>query len=98
MTEKEKEQLAQIIEYYRPDLQIRVAVEEMAELIQALMKQQRNVYEAEEPSRNYDHILEEMADVEIMLEQLKMIFVTSEYSYDAIIQSKIYRQLERMKR
>lgn len=49
--------------------QIHMAIEECGELIVVLTKHFRN-----NGSSNMDDILEEMADVEIMLEQLKIIF------------------------
>lgn len=47
--------------------QLDIAIEEMSELIQAICKQKRG-------KCNLDNILEEIVDVEIMLEQLKMIY------------------------
>lgn len=56
---------------YGDDSQINMAVEEMSELIKALMKSRRNDVDVQE---NLHNIVEEIADVEIMLEQLKLIF------------------------
>lgn len=55
----------QAIEMYGKNNQVDVAIEEMAELTQALIHNRRG-----RPS----NIPEEIADVEIMLEQLKIIF------------------------
>ncbi len=52
------------IEFWGGDLQLDVLIEEMAELTQALIKRKRGTY---------DNIDEEIADVEIMLEQAKII-------------------------
>lgn len=49
------------------DLQVIMAIEEMAELTQALTKDLRGIPDS-------DNILEEMADVEIMLTQLKIVY------------------------
>lgn len=59
--------------------QMDMAVEECSELIKALMKRKRN------PNNpvTVDNILEEMADVEIMLEQLKVMY-DYKYSNDAV--------------
>lgn len=54
------------INKYGEEYQTAVAIEEMAELQKELTKALRGT-----PSR--DHITEEVADVEIMLEQVKMI-------------------------
>lgn len=45
------------------------AIEEMSELIKALLK-----YRRQPDHFNRDHVIEEMADVGIMLDQLRMIF------------------------
>lgn len=59
------------IDTYGEDSQTNIAVEEMSELIKALMKLRRNDVDKKEIFRN---VAEEIADVEIMLEQLKLIF------------------------
>lgn len=51
--------------------EVDVAIEEMSELTKELVKHRRG-------KRNILHIAEEIADVEIMLEQLKMIFKCSD--------------------
>jgi hypothetical protein len=55
------------IEKWGQPLQIGMAIEEMAELIKELNKWMRG-------KKNDENIIEEMADVEIMLEQLKVMF------------------------
>lgn len=49
------------------DLQLNVAIEELSELTKEICKHKRG-------ADNADHIAEEMADVEIMLEQMKIMF------------------------
>jgi len=51
------------------DVQVAIAIEEMAELIQALIKLERDRRDA-----NDDKVREEIADVEIMMEQLRILF------------------------
>ena len=65
--------LEQAIEYYGDDHQIDKALEEMSELTKALLKLRycENRYERQIVQ---DAVDEEMADVEIMLEQMKLIF------------------------
>lgn len=71
--------------------QIAKTVEECAELIVAIAK-----------NENVDDILEEMADVEIMLEQMKLIFnydfrLTSPHSkFHAIKEKKLLRLRRRL--
>jgi len=65
--------LERAIEYYGDDHQIDKALEEMSELTKALLKLRycTNRYERQIVQ---DAVDEEMADVEIMLAQLKLIF------------------------
>lgn len=63
--------IARAVETYGDESQIKVAVEEMSELTQALMKSFRKDVNLETVKEN---IAEEIADVEIMLDQLKLIF------------------------
>ena len=51
------------------DAQIKIAMEECVELVKALLKLDRK-----NNGSTRDDVLEEMADVEIMIEQLKLIF------------------------
>jgi len=67
--------------------QIIVAIEEMSELIQALTKHLRTDLVT-------DNLSEEIADVEIMIEQLRTIFVGIN---DKIDETKAYK-LERLER
>jgi NTP pyrophosphatase (non-canonical NTP hydrolase) len=63
------------IEKYGIEAQVDVAIEEMSELTKALLKYRRvenkNIHTQEEP---YFNLLEEIADVQIMLEQLRIIY------------------------
>lgn len=63
----QKEICKRAVEQYGKQPQIIMAMEEMSELIQALSKSIRG-------KENVDNIAEEIADVEIMLMQLKFIF------------------------
>ena len=54
------------IEHYGRETQMLVCIEEMAELIQAICKRMRGI-------DNFDNLAEEMADVEITQEQLRMM-------------------------
>ena len=56
----------QAIAKFGKDAQLKMAIEEMAELTQAICKSFRE-------SNNHENIVEEIADVEIMLAQLKII-------------------------
>lgn len=71
-----KEIMQKAINTYGVDTQVDMAIEEMSELIKVLLKYRRT---QKEPSKwDYEvvkaNVVEEIADVEIMVEQLKMIF------------------------
>lgn len=59
--------MKQAIVKYGKDAQIKMAIEEMSELTQALCKDFRG-------KGNAENIAEEIADVEIMIQQLQIIF------------------------
>ena len=67
MTEYERTTFERALERYGPELQTSVLVEEMAELQKEICKYWRG-------RPNYDHIAEEMADLSIMLDQMKLLF------------------------
>jgi len=70
--------LLDAIHKYGRDIQIEIAIEEMAELIKALQKIKRGDPNNTTQWLNLLHnICEEVADVEIMIEQLKLIYPTS---------------------
>lgn len=67
MTDQERIVFERALATYGPDAQLTVALEEMAELQKELCKYRRG-------RANYDHIAEEIADVGIMLDQMRMLF------------------------
>lgn len=75
--EREGAILERALEKYGANAQRRQMIEEMAELTQALCKLERVV---ESPNyatawnRAYDHVLEEIADVQIMLNQMQLFY------------------------
>ena len=69
MTEAQKDTLAQAVLLFGETSQINMAIEEAGELITALAKRDRN-----RNGSSITQILEEMADVHIMLHQLILIF------------------------
>ena len=90
------DKLKKIIEAYGEDSQVHIAIEEMSELVKALLKYRRAVEYGGDAEKCKAHITEEMADVWIMLFQLELIFRNA----DAIrsqIEYKIERQLKRIK-
>lgn len=77
--------------HYGFDSQSRQTIEEMAELTVALSKMHRK-YSKE----NLDNIIEELADVQIMIEQM-MFLTSSKNEVEQIMEQKIKRQLARIK-
>lgn len=73
-----------IADYYGLENQLGKCIEELNELVEALSHQ------------NIDHVREEIADVENMLEQIKYLLRLSDYSIRRIRLSKTFRQLTRM--
>jgi len=67
---KRNEILQDAIKHYGETMQQQVAIEEMAELTKELVKWARGDHSFERVA----HVLEEIADVQIMLDQLKIIF------------------------
>lgn len=57
----------EVVSKYGSDIQSTICMEECAELIQAISKMKRG-------KDNRDNLIEEMADVYIILEQLKFIY------------------------
>ena len=105
MTRKEK--IRTIGRHYGYDAQSRQCIEEMAELIQAINKYWRKDLEygkhmcnpcdgyMPDYSKEYWNLVEEIADVQIMLEQMKF-FLTADHEINNIIDEKLDRQLERI--
>jgi NTP pyrophosphatase (non-canonical NTP hydrolase) len=68
------------------DSQIKMCIEELAELIQALAKLGRNIN-----GSDFDNVAEEIADVEICTEQIKQIFLL-----DGNVDQYKYKKLQRL--
>ena len=77
-----------LLEKYK-DKQIIIAIEELSELQKELCKSLRNNY-------NYGNIVEEIADVEIMLEQMKIYFEIKENEIEEMKEIKTKRTKERL--
>lgn len=86
----DKQKLLFIINSYGTRSQEDVAIEEMAELQKAILKHRR--YTGDETRAE---IIDEIADVEIMIEQLKIIF-SCKKEVESRIDYKIERQIKRI--
>lgn len=84
-----KEVCSEILNRCGIQKQSMIACEECAELIQAISKKMR-CYEA------HDNLIEEIADVTIMIEQLKIQFRLSDKDIDTMVKLKLLRTAERL--
>lgn len=101
-------ELTTILDHYESKAQSRQAIEELSELIQAICKCERMNYtfgeceddpeKLEKAENAYKNLLGEIADVIVMIEQLKiMVGERGRTRIENIIDEKINRQLERIK-
>lgn len=82
----------EILEKYGIENQTRQAMEECGELIQALNKMLRL------PSaENLNHLTEEMADVEIMMEQMRIAWQIPRIDIFEVKKHKLNRMMQRLK-
>lgn len=94
MTDKEIMQKA--IDTYGESAQLDMVIEEMSELTKAILKDRRNTFsDGSKSSECLDNIIEEVADVEIMLEQLKIIF-SCHNNIDKVKVNKLNRLKDRL--
>lgn len=77
------------IALYGPRHQLTVAIEEMSELTKEICKNNRG-------NDNRDHIIEEVADVYVMLEQLEIIFNIEPREVLEVMNAKIERLAKRV--
>lgn len=93
-----KQSIIEISEFYGYDAQSRQLIEEMAELTQAINKAWRMGNDFDNLLVQKRNIKEEIADVYIMLEQMKYLLNIYEDDIETIINRKILRQLERIEK
>lgn len=93
MTQAEKDLYERNIKYHGIEQETTIAMEECSELIQAISKCKRygciNKYR--------ENLIEEMTDVLIMIDELKMIYQISDIDISDIRQYKMDRQSYRIK-
>ena len=82
--------LQKAIETYGAEAQLNVAIEELSELIKEICKHKRG-------ADNVVAIIEEMADVYIMLEQMRMIFDIQNLAINDVVDKKITRLESKLK-
>ena len=69
-----------------------IAMEECSELIKAISKMIRYSYDEDLDSVYRDNLIEEMADVYIILDELKIMYDILEFDIEQIIKQKIDRE------
>ena len=106
MNEETRQKIQKIAQTYGYDPQSRQCIEEMAELTQAINKYWRKDLQCGKfpycpwdgympmDSEQYSNLIEELADVQIMIWQMKFLLTADDF--DAIVQKKIDRQIERI--
>lgn len=106
MTEETNKKIQKITQTYGYDAQSRQCIEEMAELTQAINKFWRkdlqcgeypyNPWDGYMPdgSKEYDNLVEELADVQIMIWQMGFLLTATDF--DEIIQRKLNRHIGRI--
>lgn len=85
-----------IIVHYGVSSQLGIAQEECAELIQAISKIARGKNNPDGYFELKDHLVEEMADVIVCINQLQQMFDISDKQLEMEINVKINRQLKRI--
>lgn len=99
MTKEQLENLNTIVTTYGDAPQVDMCIEECAELQKALLKYRRETHkgfpDTEKVKKAKEAIIDELADVSVMVEQIKII-----YGYEAVeerIGFKINRQMDRLR-
>lgn len=75
MTQEQMRNLNTIVETYGNDAQEDMAIEECSELVKAILKFRRS---DEKTAEMRDAVIDEIADVQIMLSQLEIAKITAE--------------------
>lgn len=96
-----KDKIKRIANHYGLAKQQRQLAEECGELIQATSKYMR--FQEESYALTVDwtylqNVIEEIADVEVMLNEIKHLLNISDEAIEAIKESKVNRQLERIEK
>ena len=85
-----------VVGFYGEDAQSMVHCEECAELIQAISKMRRVRNAGKDDCEAYYNLVEEIADVLICMEQMRVMYEISDHEIQGFIDKKCQRQEERM--
>lgn len=83
-----KKEITEIADYFGYEQQKNMLIEEQAELIQAL-----NKFDRKGTEESFNNIIEEMADVELTVEQTQYLLAVDRQTIDKIKEEKIERTL-----
>lgn len=96
-----EQKIKYIADHYGYEPQSRQLIEEMAELTVAINKFWRKLGNGQSTSKSasecIDNQIEEIADVQIMIEQIKYLLGVREEEVLDVIEKKLDRQIERIK-
>ena len=92
------EKLLQIINHYGISEQLKYIHSEYFELDEAILHYENSKYFSDEYGiDDLEHIIEEIADVMVMLRQFQLYYEIKDEDIKKIMQEKIDRQIERIK-
>lgn len=95
--EQFKERCEEILNAYGHHLQIIQTIQEMSELTKELTRYYKMPHLVEVKTSNFvNNVIDEFADVYIMLQQMKIALNISEYEVGKKIDEKLTRQIKRM--
>lgn len=99
--EVDPEQVEQLAMHYGFEAQSNQAIEEMAEFTIALNKYKRNLVTYQKEGkvcyRLDENVVEEIADVELMIHQIKILLGIDQKGIEVVKEMKVNRQLERIR-
>ena len=87
--------LEKCVEKWGPQFQIELATEEIGELIEQLGKTLKNINQYKRGRIERDELMEEFADVFLMMQQMRVIDVKK---FDLICEYKLIRLKERLEK
>lgn len=97
-----KDKQLKIIKHYGPNKQLEQLVEECGELIVAIAKFQRSAQslgiKKKVPSEELNNLIQEMADVENLIEQIKFDYHLISEGIKRVKVYKVNRELDRIRR
>lgn len=98
MSNNYKDQILKIIKYYGINAQFDILIEECAEVIQAVNKYKRTLSnEVNDETAAIQKLFEEIADVEVIIDGIKMIYPYYASMIKDVKQEKVSRQIDRIK-